>query len=163
MLTKLEVTMARVPEPSLRETARLALSRALGCVAPAARLALVTRLLEAPPPSSAVAALLLTRLKRDAAAEWPRPVAAAVGGAAPAGAPAPEGAPAAPAPEAEARAASAPVSASASSPFASPAMISLVEGQIGRALDASRGGSGGWGPTVYYHSHTHSVDTVRAC
>ena len=111
--------MARVPDAKLRETARVALMRALGCAAPDARLALITALLEAPPPSSAVAALLLTKLKQHAAAEWPRAAAAAqvesVGDSGVAG----------------------------PSPFASPALLSLVEGQVARALDASRGGSGG--------------------
>jgi hypothetical protein len=73
-------------------------------------------MLEAPPPSSAVAALLLTKLKQHAAAEWPR--------AAPAAAEAESG-------------------VAGPSPFASPALLSLVEGQMARALDASRGGSGG--------------------
>jgi hypothetical protein len=73
-----------------------------------------------------VAALLLTRLKKDAAAEWPRPVATTTKE-----------------PVAGGASASTSATTSASSPFVSPAMLSLVEGQIARALDASKGGSGG--------------------
>ena len=66
-------TLARVvaasPDPSAREKARLALSRAFACADASARFRLTTELL-ADAPSPAVAAMVLTRATRDAAAEW---------------------------------------------------------------------------------------------
>ena len=57
-------------DPAARETARLALSRALACADSPARFRLVSEMLAAPPPSPAVAAMLLTRATRDATTEW---------------------------------------------------------------------------------------------
>ena len=62
--------VAASPDPAARENARLALSRALACADSPARFRLVSEMLAAPPPSPAVAAMLLTRATRDATTEW---------------------------------------------------------------------------------------------
>ena len=61
--------VAASPDPSAREKARLALSRAFACADASARFRLTAELL-ADAPSPAVAAMVLTRATRDAAAEW---------------------------------------------------------------------------------------------
>jgi len=68
-LTTLTLTLTHVPDAAMRERARLALSRALSSVPPTARFDAIQKVLRAtPPPSPAVTALLLSRVKREAAA-----------------------------------------------------------------------------------------------
>jgi len=71
LMRKLQVVMARTADADARELARKGFCRALATHRPRRRLDALRRCLEAPPPSGAVAAMLVTLVKREMENAWP--------------------------------------------------------------------------------------------
>lgn len=133
--------VAASPDPSAREKARLALSRAFACADASARFRLVSELL-ADAPSPAVAAMVLTRATRDAAAEWDvEPDCTAER-----------------AREEERREDIATRDPTPSFAFATPEALALVEGQIRRAI-GTHASDATWPPA---HDPAGAADVLGA-
>ena len=71
LMRKLQVVMARTADAGARELARKAFVRALALHRPRRRLDVLRQCLEAPAPSGAVAAMLVTLVKREMENAWP--------------------------------------------------------------------------------------------
>ena len=71
LMRKLQVVMARTADSVARESARLGFVRALALHRPRRRLDVLRQCLDAPPPSSAVAAMLLTLVTKETERAWP--------------------------------------------------------------------------------------------
>ena len=71
LMRKLQVVMARTADASARELARKGFVRALALHRPRRRLDVLRQCLEAPAPSGAVAAMLVTLVKREMENAWP--------------------------------------------------------------------------------------------
>jgi len=133
--------VAASPDPSAREKARLALSRAFACADASARFRLVSELL-ADAPSPAVAAMVLTRATRDAAAEWDVEPDFQVEFAR----------------EEESREEIATRDPTPSFAFATPEALALVEGQIRRAI-GTHASDATWPPA---HDPAGAADVLGA-